>query len=835
MSRIRGGHRGLRLLFMALVSFLFFGAGAAILWAATLPIPDFKSFEERKVIQSTKIYDRTGEVLLFDVHGSIRRTVIPFSEISRHVKNATVAIEDAEFYEHRGIKPTAIIRALITNILTGSRAGGSTITQQVVKNSLLTNEKLLSRKLKEAFLALRLEKTLSKDEIFDMYLNEIPYGGSLYGIQEASRAFFGTDARTLSLAQAAYLAALPKAPTYYSPYGQNKDKLDERQRIVLARMEELGFITNIERREALAEIVTFSPEDNLHIKAPHFTLWVRDYLVGRYGEDTVNHRGLKVLTTLDWELQQKAEEIVARYGEENEKKFNATNAGMVGIDPKTGQVLVMVGSRDYFDTKRDGNFNITLAHRQPGSAFKPFVYATAFEKGYTPDTVVFDVQTQFQTTCTTDNAPINPADDPATCYTPGNYDNVFRGPIKLREALAQSVNIPAIKTLYLAGLSDSLATARRMGITSLADQNRYGLTLVLGGGEVSPLEITSAYGVFANDGIRNPYTAILRVETENGERLEEFTPNPERVLDEGIARQINDILSDDDARSPAFGHNSFLNIPGKSVAAKTGTTNDYRDAWIVGYSPTFALGAWAGNNDNTPMEKKVAGFVVAPMWNEFMRAALSKLPQEAFKQVPRTLSATKPVLRGVWRGGQTYSVDRISGKLATAYTPPELTEERVVPAVHSILYWVNKKDPAGVAPANPADDPQFLLWETPVRKWAREQGISESGAETIPTESDSVHTADAAPKVSIQTPRSGGAHSVNERLSIATSIQSKNAISRADFFVDGIFIGSATKAPFDIAFRAFDYGFEPGQSYLTVAAYDSAHNRGETTISIVLQ
>ncbi len=595
------------------ISLGFIITGLFFVWISTISIPDFNSLSspEREITESTKIYDRTGEILLYDVHDNIKRTVVSFEKISRFIKNTTVAIEDDRFYEHYGVRPLATFRAIFIQPLRGKGVqGGSTITQQVIKNSLLTNERKISRKLKEWILAIKLERVLSKDAILTLYLNEAPYGGNIYGIEEASRSFFGKSASDLNLVESAYLASLPKAPTYYSPYGNNRDKLEERKNLVLKRMLDLNYISQKEYSDALDQKVEFLTQDPYGIRAPHFVIWVQEYLVKKYGEKAVREGGFKVITTLNYSLQQKAEEIVAQFGKINEEKFNAKNAGMIGIDPKTGQVLVMVGSRNYFDTKNEGNFNVTLGHRQPGSAFKPFVYATAFEKGYTPDTILFNLKTQFSTLCDSDGKPLSSEIDPEVCYTPKNYDHKYNGPITMRDALAQSVNIPAIKTLYLTGLKDSLNTAVKMGITSLTDVNKYGLTLVLGGGEVSLLDITSAYGVFANNGIRNKYVNILKIEDRNGNNLEEYVFNPQQVIPKKVASQISNILSDNKARTPAFGAYSPLYFPGRDVAVKTGTTNEYRDAWTIGYTPNFTLGAWVGNNNNSSMEKRLLGILL---------------------------------------------------------------------------------------------------------------------------------------------------------------------------------------------------------------------------------
>ena len=666
-------------------------AGATLLWIALTPTPDLSAFADRKVTQSTKIYDRTGETILYDLNTDLRRKVIPLGDIAPAVRNATIAIEDAEFYQHIGIRPLAIVRAVFANLTPGGLGyaqGGSTITQQVVKNAILTREKSVSRKIREWVLAVKLEQRYSKDEILEFYLNETPYGGAFYGVEEAMSAFFGKSAKDATLSEAAYLAALPQAPTYYSPYGNNREALETRKNLVLARMLELGFIDESAYDRAQSETVVFRPQQDVSIIAPHFVFFIRQYLEEKYGPDVVV-RGYKVITTLDVELQWKAEEIVNRYALQNVERFDAENAALVALDPTTGQILVMVGSRNYFDPDIDGNYNAALASRQPGSAFKPFVYATALAKGFTRDTLVFDVPTQFSTICRPDE--IERKKDP--CYAPENYDNAFRGPVTFQNALAQSINIPAVKVLYLAGITEAIRLAESMGITSLADAERYGLTLVLGGGEVRLLDMVSAYGTFATEGIRNPATGILRIEDGVGTVLEEFSPKPSHVLAETVARDISYMLSDNEARTPAFGAASPLYFPGYEVAAKTGTTNDSRDAWIVGYTPSVTVGAWAGNNDNSPMVKQVAGFIVAPLWNEFMREALVRFPKGYFGEPTPTPQDLPPVLRG------------------------QVTTSEDGTGVHDILHWIDTDNPRGPLLANPADDPQYPYWEYGVQHW----------------------------------------------------------------------------------------------------------------------
>ncbi|MDP2676892.1 MAG: PBP1A family penicillin-binding protein [bacterium] len=788
--------------------FLFIGTGVGFLciatlalWTITLDIPDVSLFTERKIEQSTKIYDNTGKVLLYDVHGSVKRTVIPFEDIPRNVKNATVAIEDSDFYNHHGISVEGIFRAFFTNILSGTVAGqgGSTITQQLIKNALLTNKKTYTRKIKEAILALKLERILSKEDILNLYLNEIPYGGQTYGIEAASQTFFGKPAKELTLAQAAYVTSLPQSPTYYSPYGLHRDELEKRKDTVLRRMNELGFISKEEAESAMQEHVQFIGRADESLKAPHFVMYVLDVLGEKYGRDTVDTGGLKVTTTLNWELQQKAEEITKQFVEDEKEKFNVFNAGMIGLDPKTGAIQVMVGSKNFWGEPEpegctpgksclfDPQVNTPLSLRQPGSSFKPIVYATALMQGYTPETVVFDLPTEFNSSCNPD-IQLNEYGEDSECYAPKNYDSIFRGPITFRDALAQSVNVPSVKVLYLAGLTRSLSTAQTLGISTLNDPNRYGLTLVLGGGEVTLLEITGAYSVFANNGIRNTPVPILKVETNEGKILEEYTPPQNQVLPPEIAHQINSMLSDNAARTPAFGAQSFLHFPGREVAVKTGTTNDYKDAWVIGYTPNFSLGVWFGNNDNTPMEKQVAGFIAAPLWNAFFAEVFKTLPKESFTQ-PSPQNIQKPVLRGEWRGSYSYIIDSISGKLATEYTPQELQQQKVITQIHSILYWVDKNNPQGNIPENPERDSQFTLWEYPVRTWMESQHIQEQTTDNIPKEFDTIHRPENKPVISFlgNTPTR---IYPGQSFTFSVQTQSTYPIEHIDTFIGNYFLGS---------------------------------------------
>jgi 1A family penicillin-binding protein len=697
---------------LAAFAAFFLLSGMFFLWAASLKIPDIESLGSRKVTQSAKIYDRTGTLLLYDLNKDTQRTIVPLEDISRNVKNATVAIEDAQFYQHRGIRVTSIIRAVLANLTpSGYTQGGSTITQQVVKNSILTKDRTIARKLKEWVLAVKLERVYTKDQILALYLNESPYGGALYGIEEAAQAFLGTHARDLTIGQSAYLAALPQAPTYFSPYGTHRTALDTRKDVVLSRMRDLDFITEDEYAKARAEVVEFLPQAASGIRAPHFVFHVQEQLEREFGSAALQENGWNIITSLDITMQDEAEKTLENFAEPNKEQFGASNAALVALDPTNGDILAMLGSRDYFAEDIDGAYNVATAlpGRQPGSAFKPFVYAAALLKGYTPDTVLFDAPTQFSTQdgCKPEDIMISEA----PCYAPQNYDDKFRGPMTIRDALAQSINVPAVEALYLVGIQSAINLARSMGISTLTNPDQYGLTLVLGGGEVTLLEMVSAYGVFANEGTRTPPRAVLKIEDRAGNIVRSYDPSPERVLDQNVARTVTDILSDDVAKYPTYPPGSPIFFPGYHVAAKTGTTNDTRDTWVVGYTPHLVVGTWAGNNDNSPMVKKVAGLIVVPMWHDFLAKVLATRPDEPFLE-PRdtTTEDDKPILKGIWEGSDV-STDPVSGRTS------------VVANIHSILYWLDKDNPRGARPENPQNDPQFTRWEYAVQLWASQHGI----------------------------------------------------------------------------------------------------------------
>jgi len=805
-------------------------SGVLIILVFSLKIPDFHSFTNRKVVNSTQIYDRTGKILLYNLNQEVKRTDITLDQMSPNIKNATIAIEDSNFYNEGGVRISSTLRAFFSDVFhIGIGGGGSTITQQLVKNTLLTSDKSYIRKIKEWILAIKIDNSMSKDAILEAYLNEIPYGGNIYGIEAASKNYFNIDASDLDLAQAAYLASIPQSPTTLSPYGKNRDKLDERKNLVLSRMLALKIITETQYNEAKNEVVTFVPQATMGIRAPHFVFWIKDYLEQKYGSDVVDNGGLKITTTLDANLQAQAEQFVKDGALQNEKTWNASNAALVAIDPKTGQILSMVGSRGYFDTNIDGNFNVATATRQPGSSFKPFVYATAFNEGFTPDTVLFDLPTEFQTTCDAYGKAL-PGHSQSDCYMPQDFDGKYRGPMSLRNALAQSINIPAVKLFYLTGEENSLQTAENMGISTLGDAGQYGLTLVIGGGEVSLLDMTSAYGVFANDGIRNPYTGILEVQDLNGKILEQYQGNPQEVLPKNTALTISDILSDETAREPTFGVHSALYIPGKNVAAKTGTTNNDKDAWTIGYTPSLVVGVWAGNNDDTPM-KSGGSAVAAPIWNKFMSTALATTSNETFEKPNLNVDPNliKPVLRGFWQGNNNFFIDKVSGLLATSNTPKETTEEKVITDVHSILYWVDKNNILGPPPANPGDDPQFEHWEIPVQNWwaKNKNNYPITTLADKPTSSDNIHTNQNQPVVSIVSPDNTTIYQPDQKINLKISSSGSYPLQKIDIFINNIYT-ETIQPPFVYSFRPEDLENLQATNELKIISYDTVYNSSET-------
>jgi len=797
--------------------------GLFLIWVSNFRIPDFSSFEDRKISQSTKIYDRTGEVLLFDVNQDIRRTVIPIENMGENIQEAIIAIEDDAFYEHNGIRVKAIARAIVSNLTPGGLTqGGSTITQQIVKNTLLTSEKRISRKIKEIVISLRIEQEMTKDQILEIYLNEAPFGGNIYGVQEASSSFYGKNPEDMSIAEAAFLAALPQAPSRYSPYGKNTDLLVARQQRVLKNMRDLDFITEEEYQDALKEEVSFLPLNRLGIKAPHFVFYVIDQLESRYGENVVESGGLKVITTIDYELQQEGETIVLKHALDNEKQYNASNASLVAMDPNTGEILTMIGSRNYFDENIDGKFNVALAKRQPGSSFKPFIYATAFKEGYLPETVVFDTPTEFQTTCDPEGRAISGSQ--SNCYKPQNYDGAFVGPVSLRNALGSSRNVPAVKLLYLVGIPDALKTAKDFGLKTLTNPNQYGLTLVLGGGEVTLLDMVTAYGVFATEGIYNEPVSILEVQDKQGNILEKFDqPTNTRVYPEEPIRKLNDVLSDNNARLGLFGSvNNFMYFGERDVAGKTGTTNNNKDAWMMGYSPNIVVGVWSGNNDNTSMTR--GSTISGLLWREYMNTALQKTPNESFTPPSYSTEGLKPILKGNWMGGEVVRIDSISKKLATEWTPEETIEELVITDVNSILHWINKDNPISGEPTRSGN--QYINWQYSVKKWweQNKQNYPTIDQSDVPTQFDDIHTESTQPDFEVEGLNQNDPYQNNEEISFSIDTDTHYTVEQVDIYINNSYITTLSGENLEYSFNPSFIGSIQPVNTLKVILKDSVFN-----------
>lgn len=774
--------------------------GVFIFFAKDLPSPS--SVKTRTVAESTKIYDRTGEHLLYDIHGEEKRTIVPFEQIPDTVKFAAISLEDQDFYSHHGIKITSIIRSALKDILKGGAAqGGSTITQQFVKKALLTDEKKITRKIKEVILAIEIEQRYSKDEILGMYLNQIPYGSNAYGVEAAAQTFFSKPAREITLAEAALIATLPNAPTRYSPFGIHTDELKARQEMTLQKMANLGYITEEQAEEAKnVDILSEITPKQENISAPHFVMYVKDYLVNKYGDQTVEQGGLKVYTTLDWGMQEKAEKAVSEQAQKNIAN-NAYNAALVAADPKTGQILAMVGSKDYFGKsepagcvsgktcKFEPQDNVAIRDRQPGSSFKPYVYLTSFTKGYTPETLLYDVETNFTT-------------DDGKEYAPQNYDGKFHGPLQMKDALAMSLNIPAVKTLYLAGVKEAIKNAKGLGISGLNQPDRYGLSLVLGGGEVKLIDHVNAYGALATGGVHYDKTTILRVEDKDGTVLEKFeSSNGNRVIDEKYVAMLDYVMSTNDLRAPVFGTNNPLRFDNRPVAAKTGTTNEFRDGWTIGFTPSLVAGVWAGNNDNESMKAGADGVVVAgPIWRSFMDQALGGYPVEQFPKYEKG-DACKPVIGGDEGKKKDLEVCEIPGEddeycLASDACPDSYVKKKDFYEIHDILYYVKKDDPCGDYPQNPSDDPQYKNWEKGVKEWLKKEHKSSKENGPAPTEEcTSEMFSDLKPEISLSV--SGSAV---DGFSLSADVNSPFDVDGVEFSVNGDKIDSMSSEPYQASY-----------------------------------
>jgi len=604
-------------------------------------LPNPNKLVTRHQAVSTKIFDRNGKLLFTIFNGFQNRTLAKLNQIPKHVVDATISIEDREFYRHQGFSLRGIARAIERNVFNNSVEGGSTITQQLVKNALLSPEKTLSRKIKELVLSMEVELLFSKDEILQMYFNEIPYGGTSYGIQAAAKTFFNKNVDELTLGEAAMLAGLPAAPTSYSPFGANPQNAFDRQKEVLKRMVEDGYITSQQAQATAAEKITFAAQTT-DIKAPHFIMFVKDLLVQKYGQREVEEGGLSVVTSLDLDIQNMAQKEVS---DEIDKLYNfhVTNGAAVVTNPRTGEILAMVGSRDYFDIKSEGNVNVTTSLRQPGSSIKVVNYAYALQHGYSPSSIIPDTPIAY-------SIPGSPV------YAPVNYDGKFHGNVTLRTALGSSYNVPAVKVLASFGVDKMVWEGTQMGITTWTHPENYGLSLTLGAAEVKMTDMAVVYGTLANMGKKVTINPILKVTDTNGNVLETLecanlaqTPCPsEQVLPENVAYLMTDVLSDNNARAPAFGPNSLLVIPNHQVAVKTGTTNDKRDNWTVGYTQDYVVTVWVGNNDNSPMSAVASGITGAsPIWHNIMNNLLKDQKPYRFPKVSGLLEIQVCAINGL--------------------------------------------------------------------------------------------------------------------------------------------------------------------------------------------
>ena len=792
-------------IFVSLIVLILFTFFSLIIFAKDLPSPHKLTTKDSSL--STKIYDRNDK-LLYDIYGDKNRALVNWNQLPGYVKNATISIEDKNFYKHKGFSIFGIGRAFLNILVFQKLQGGSTITQQVVKNTLLSPERTLTRKIKEFILAIQVERKYTKDEILQIYLNEVPYGGTAWGIEAAAQTYFAKDAKDLSMPEATILAGLPQRPSFYSPYGSNPKAYITRAEDVARRMREDGYISHEEEEKLNEEIknVQFTPNDQ-GIRAPHFVFYVRDILAQRYGEKYVEQGGLKVTTSLDLDLQDKVQKIVteeiAKLGE-----HKVGNGAAVVMDPKTGQILAMVGSKDYFDKNYDGQVNVTLSLRQPGSALKPFTYATAFKAGYTPAYVLMDVATEF------------PGGSGQSPYKPVNYDGKYRGPMQIRFALGNSENIPAVKMLALVGVKNMLRTAFESGLKSLepSDENlkRFGLAITLGGGEVKLLDLTNGYATLANEGINHEPVPIIKVSDRNGKTLEGAEdPKGKQVIGKDISFLISHILSDNNARSMVFGTNSLLNVAGRTVAAKTGTTDDKRDNWAFGYTPSVSVGVWVGNNDNSPMNPQIASGVTGatPIWNKIMSVALKDQPPESFSK-PDNVNAVE--------------IDALGGGLPCRDFPKrsEYFIKGTEPTRDCLVQkTLDGKEYFVFVEFDPVSTDGRNRWQEGIDAWSQTQGDSKyrppGELKTEPTQDpDEI-------KVDIKKPNDHD--QVDLKLEVEAEVQTGKKVTKVEFFIDGsIKDYKSDNGPYNFSFTFAD----KGKHKIKVKATNEAGKSAEREIEV---
>lgn len=805
--------------FVGLIALGFLMTGLFAFYAKDLPQPD-------KIIRregfSTKIYDRNGE-LLYDIFANQKRTPVELKDIPQHLCNATIAIEDKNFYKHGGFDPLGMIRGFSRIFTLGYAQGGSTLTQQLVKNVLLTSQRTIPRKLKEFILAVQIEKKYSKDEILQMYLNEAPYGGTAWGVEEAAETYFNKNVGELNLIESAILAGLPQRPSAYSPFSDSPQAYIVRTQQVLRRMREDGYITSEQEAEALKQLdkVEFATEGS-NFKAPHFVMYVKKQLEERYGQSVVEGGGLRVYTTLDLDIQEAAQEAVTEEIAKVES-VHITNGAAVVMDPNNGEILAMVGSKNYNDPDYDGKVNVTLSLRQPGSAIKPVTYLTALKKGYTASTLLMDTPTTF------------PGGIGQPDYKPVNYDGQFHGPLQMRFALGNSINVPAVKMLAQVGLKDMLQTGYGLGLSTLEpttdNLKRFGLSVTLGGGEVRLLELIEAYSAFANGGLKIEPISILKVTDKDDKVLfEQKTTQGRRAITESQAFLISHILSDNNARLLTFGTNSALNIAGRTVAVKTGTTNDKRDNWTIGWTPQVITGVWVGNNDNSPMKEVASGISgAAPIWRRVIQAALANKSNLSFK-VPE--------------GIVTAEVDQVSGYRAHDGYPSRIeyfikgTEPSGDDPIHTKLKLCRGQDKlatvAQIARGDYEEKEYFVFQEDDplssegVNRW--QQGIDEwlagQGDSRYHPPKEYCGSTDEI-EVSINEPANRTQIDSND-VKVAGKIVATNDIKKIEISINGeIKETIENNKKFEKVFH-----LEDGAYKIRVKAFDDQNNQGEREFEI---
>jgi len=795
---------------------------AVFIWYSK-DLPDPNKLSSRGNESGTKIVDRNNQPI-FELYGDKNRVLIEIDQIDPKLLHATLATEDAEFYRHSGFSLRGMARAIRNTLFGEGLQGGSTITQQVVKNALLTQDRTIDRKIKELILSLQIESRYNKDEILQMYFNETPYGGQNYGILAASKAYFAKDPKELTLSESAYLAGLPQRPSYYSPYSSNKDAGLERRNFVLSLMRNKGwvdkdgnrqFISEEEYQNALNEKLEFKPSAAI-FKAPHFVLYVKDELIKMFGEDAVENGGLQVKTTLDINIHDNAQQILLDTMKK-EEKYGVGNSAMVILDTKTGQILSMIGSKNYFGRsepegcesattgtkgcKFDPYFNVAIANRQPGSAIKPVTYAGMLEKGFTPAFTFLDVPTTFT----------GEGVGSENAYTPVNYDGVYRGPVSMRKSLGNSLNVPAVKALKIYGFQDFFNFAKKMGINSFGDIKNYGLSITLGGGETKLLELTSSYTIFGNQGLYNQPNSILEVKNNKGEVIYQNISRPDQAISKETAFLISDILSDDGARSDVFGLNSLLKIPNHQVAVKTGTTDNKKDNYAVGYSPSYTVGVWVGNSNNEPLNPNIASGLsgASPIWAETMKFLLKDKPtdkdkaekfvkpeyvekfevdelsgmkpyEDFKKRMEWFVKGIEPLTKSDWY--QTLEVCKLDGRLANSECKDaDETQAKT---------YIGIKD-------------YFPEWQIYTNAWLQERYANDETYFPPPIvsklEYDGDELQDIEPYLKIVGPPANT--NVPYKFRLAVEVSASEKIKEVEFFLDGKKVGSDSSYPFGYTYN----------------------------------